>query len=324
MRLRIILADDHQLFRAAPRPSLERILNAEIVEADNGLQVLELMRRAPADLILMDIGMPVMNGIEATRRVTDLYPAVKVIGVSALSDHDFVLDTFHAGASAYVTKHVPHDELLRAIDVVRAGGTYISPDIRHIAASLKKKISESGPIQPVPKQLRIELISVSETLSQQMRLDPALIHQLAPDQFEELICERLFAMGFEPRRVGNINRKDGGVDVVFWPREYVAFPFLGAAQVKHHRNPMTKEGPRSVRDFTGAMSAHPFNAGLLVTNTGFTPDATWFAQKNAALLRLRGFRDIQRWLGDNFTDEEEWKEIPSSIELCPGVVIKIR
>jgi hypothetical protein len=69
---------------------------------------------------------------------------------------------------------------------------------------------------------------------------------------------------------------------------------------------------------------HGFNAGLLVTNTAFTPDAEWFAREHARLLRLRGFSDIGRWLELDFSDDAEWREIPREIEVCPGVVIPIR
>jgi hypothetical protein len=178
--------------------------------------------------------------------------------------------------------------------------------------------------QPLFAPLRVELIGISSILSEQLFKEPSLLYRISPEEFEEFICDRLFAMGFEPRRVGATNRKDGGVDVLFWPRLSGAFPFLGAAQVKHHRNPNTKEGPATVREFAGTVASHPFNAGLLVTNTSFSPDAEWYAHEHAKLLRLRGFSDIRRWLLNNFIDDAEWREIPKSIELCPGIVIRIR
>lgn len=175
-------------------------------------------------------------------------------------------------------------------------------------------------LQPV----KIEIVGVGSLLTERILSDPALIHTLRPEEFEEFICDRLFTMGFEPKRVGNTYQKDGGIDIVFWPRITCAFPFLGAAQVKHHKDPHLKEPASTVRDFAGAIAGHPFNAGILVTNTSFSPDAEWFARERAKLVRLRGFNDIRRWMVNNFGDEEEWREIPSSIELCPGVVVKIR
>lgn len=194
------------------------------------------------------------------------------------------------------------------------------PALRVLGRPLTEREHAGLALHPV----RIELINVGEQLSARLVSEPQLIHALTPSQFEQFICERLFAMGFEPKQVGPTNQKDGGVDIVFWPRERGAFPFLGAAQVKHHRDPNEKEGARTVRDFSGVMAGHPFAAGLIVTNTSFSPDAQWFAREHARLLRLRDFRDIRRWLLGNFGDEEEWREIPNSLELCPGVIVKVR
>ena len=138
------------------------------------------------------------------------------------------------------------------------------------------------------------------------------------------MCDRLFAMGLDARRTGNVNQKDGGIDIVFWPRSPSTFPFLGAAQIKHHERLKRQEPASTVRDFAGAIAPHSFNAGLIVTNTSSSADAEWFAREHAKLIRLRDFADVRRWLTNNFTAEAEWREIPRSIELCPGTVIRIR
>jgi hypothetical protein len=178
--------------------------------------------------------------------------------------------------------------------------------------------------RPELEPLRVELIGVGRILAEQLTKDARLLHSLTPEQFETFICDRIFAMGFEPQRTGAINKKDGGIDVLFWSRTKVPIPILGAAQIKHHRDPRQNEGVSTVRDFSGAILGHPFNAALLVTNTTFSPDAEWFARERAKLVRLRGFDDIRRWIYGRFTDEAEWREIPSTIELCPGVVVRIR
>jgi len=172
--------------------------------------------------------------------------------------------------------------------------------------------------------LQAEIFGIGRVLAERLARDSALVHELTPDEFEEFICDRLFAMGFEPKRTGNINSRDGGIDVIFWPRVPSAFPVLGAAQVKHHRSKYIKEGAGVIRDFAGAIASHPFNAGLIVTNTSFTPDAEWFARERAKLIRLRDIEDIRRWLVNNFSDDQEWREMPTSLELCPGVIIKVR
>lgn len=171
--------------------------------------------------------------------------------------------------------------------------------------------------------IQTALVEISRVLIPRLVGDPSLLHTLTPDQFEEFVCDRLFAMGMEPKRVRHLTGKDGGVDIVFWPRARPSFPFLGAAQVKHHGHPSRREGPGSVRDFAGAIAGHPFNAGLLVTNTSFTPDAQWFARERAKLVRLREFTDLKRWLVSSFGDDAEWREIPPRIELCPGVFVDL-
>jgi len=79
------------------------------------------------------------------------------------------------------------------------------------SSSVEKQLSLLAPLQ-------VQLVGIGPILSEQLAKEPSLLHRISPEEFEEFICDRLFAMGFEPRRVGATNRKDGGVDVVFWPR----------------------------------------------------------------------------------------------------------
>ena len=171
---------------------------------------------------------------------------------------------------------------------------------------------------------RIDIIHIGSQLATLVADDPELIYDLSPDQFEVLVCDRLFAMGFEPKRVGSVYQADGGVDIFFWPRTSNAFPFLGAAQVKHHKRPTIKEGMPNIQQFAGAIDVHPVNAAMYITNTSFSPNARWYAEKHAQLLRLRDFVDIKRWLRNDFSGNEEWREIPKEIEVFPGMVVKLR
>ncbi len=172
-------------------------------------------------------------------------------------------------------------------------------------------------------QRRVELVTFTPALLEALVADPGLVFRISPAAFEDLLCDRLFAMGYEPRKVGATNRKDGGIDIFFWPRARAAFPILGAVQAKHHQTPDRREGPGTVRDFAAAINALPINAGLIVTNTSFTPDAEWFAKERAALVRLRDFVDLRRWLANRFDDPGEWRDMPNEIQLCPGVKIHL-
>ncbi|MBP7467718.1 MAG: response regulator transcription factor [Thauera sp.] len=136
MSLRIVLADDHQMFRHALRALLAREPGFEVVaEAATGDEVLAIAAAQPVDLVCMDIAMPGMNGIDATRRLLAAHPQIGVIGLSAFADRQFVIDLLDAGARGYITKAEAGDELVRAIHTVREGRTYLCPDVAATVAS---------------------------------------------------------------------------------------------------------------------------------------------------------------------------------------------
>ncbi|UCV05566.1 response regulator [Dechloromonas denitrificans] len=129
MKLRILLADDHQMFREALRILLERNPDFEIVaETGDGLEVLALARDSAPNIICLDIDMPGLNGIEITRQLAAAHPTIKIIALSVFSDRGYIADMLSAGASAYVTKAAAGAELLRAIDAVSRGRSYLCPD----------------------------------------------------------------------------------------------------------------------------------------------------------------------------------------------------
>lgn len=130
MQTRVLLVDDHQLFRHALRTMLEKQPDLAVVgEAGDGMEMLKLVADIEVDVVCMDIGMPHMYGIEATRRLLALKPAVKVIGLSAFTDRDYVVDMVKAGAAGYVTKSETGEELLRAIQCVRLNKKYLCPEV---------------------------------------------------------------------------------------------------------------------------------------------------------------------------------------------------
>jgi hypothetical protein len=182
---------------------------------------------------------------------------------------------------------------------------------------------DGGIHEALVRTTQVRLVSATRPLLQRLTNDFAEVYKLTPEQFEEFIAERFDAMGFHVERVGAYNKKDGGIDLIFLPKAQTLFPFVGAAQIKHHRSPLKYLGPRPIREFSAVLGANPFDVGVLVTNTTFTPDAEWFARNKAPLLRLRNGYDLRRWVASHFTDAEEWREIPTSIELCPGVVVPI-
>ncbi len=133
MGLRIVIADDHTLMRAGLRSLLERDLHHTVVgEASNGREALEQVNVCHPDLVVMDIGMPELNGIEATRHLIEEYPNLKIIALSIHTDVDYVVEMLKAGARGYLLKDSALEELQLAIQCVCYGQTYLAQQLATI------------------------------------------------------------------------------------------------------------------------------------------------------------------------------------------------
>ncbi|MFZ5587366.1 MAG: response regulator transcription factor [Thermodesulfobacteriota bacterium] len=133
MSTTLLLVDDHQMMREGLRLLLQSQEGVEVVaEAENGHEALKLARRHAPEVVVMDVDMPDLNGIEATRRLIQEMPRTKVIGLSMHSDRQFVLGMLKAGASAYLLKDCAFSELIEAIRTVSRDGTYLPQQIADI------------------------------------------------------------------------------------------------------------------------------------------------------------------------------------------------
>lgn len=147
MAIRILLVDDHRLLREALRTVLEQEGDFTVVgEAGDGLSALPLIRERAPDVVLMDIGMSELNGIEATARIVARYPKLKVVALSAYADKRFVLEMFHAGAVGYVIKAAAGSELVRAIRAVVDGHSYICPEVTAAMVEIARDPADSSRI----------------------------------------------------------------------------------------------------------------------------------------------------------------------------------
>jgi two-component system response regulator NreC len=130
MTIRILIADDHQIFREGLRTLLQNRGDIEVIgEAENGRAVVALAAELDPDVIIMDVAMPDLNGIEATRQIAAARKATKVLALSMHSDSRFVTRMLQAGAQGYLLKDCAFEELALAIDTIVGDGVYLSPGV---------------------------------------------------------------------------------------------------------------------------------------------------------------------------------------------------
>ncbi len=129
-KINIILVDDHILFRDGLKFILSQISGYTIIgEASNGMEFLELLKTSTPDLVLMDIAMPEMDGIEATRRALNLYPDLKIVALSSYGDEIYYRQMIEEGIQGFLTKSSNKEELEHAIKTVADGNNYFSQDL---------------------------------------------------------------------------------------------------------------------------------------------------------------------------------------------------
>lgn len=159
-RIKIILADDHVLIREGFKSLLGKSPDFEIVgEAEDGRSLIELVKQTPTDVILVDITMPGLTGVEAMEQLKKSNPDLKFIILSMHEEREYVLNSVKTGAEGYLLKNVERKELENAITTVYNGGKYFSPFVVSILAeSVSKPTGETGDITPREKEV-LELVA---------------------------------------------------------------------------------------------------------------------------------------------------------------------
>ena len=129
-RFRILIADDHPLFRGGIRTLLETLPDMEVVgEATTGAEAVEMAHMHAPDIVLMDLKMPEMSGIEATRRILEVHPQTRILMITMFEDDPSVFTAMRAGARGYILKDAERDDIVRAIRAVGRGEAIFSPSI---------------------------------------------------------------------------------------------------------------------------------------------------------------------------------------------------
>lgn len=144
--IRVALIDDHSLVRDGIKALLSVMANLEVVgEAENGADAIDMVGRCQPDLVLVDIGLKDMNGLELTRLLRNRYPALKVLVLSMYDNHEYVSESVRAGASGYVLKNSPSREIIAAIDAITNGGSFYSAEIAQRLIADKNTDNELTP-----------------------------------------------------------------------------------------------------------------------------------------------------------------------------------
>jgi len=145
-RITILLAEDHTILREGFRKVLELEDGLEVVgEAQEGRQAVTLARKLRPDMVLMDIGMPLLNGLEATRQILKAVPNTRVLILSGHDDDAYVTNAIESGAAGFVLKQTSAHDVCRAIREVQKGNTFFSPSVaKHLQQQRERKSPEQG------------------------------------------------------------------------------------------------------------------------------------------------------------------------------------
>ena len=200
--IRVLVVDDHRVVRAGLETLLDVVAEIELVgSAADGAQAIEMAGTLLPDVVLMDLSMPVMDGVEATRQLKARWPAARVIILTTFDDDEYVFEGLRAGAAGYLLKDVSIQELADAIHAVMAGGVLIEPSMaRKVVAEFARMTA------PAPKPSQ----DLDEPLSER---ELEILRLLAQGMTNREIAQRLYlAEGTVKNYVTNILGKIGARD----------------------------------------------------------------------------------------------------------------
>ncbi len=158
--IKIIIADDHRMVRKAWELLLSEKENLKVVgQASNGQELVQLLEKQKADIVLLDLDMPLMGGLEATEKIKNRFPWVKIIILTMQKDYAYIEKSFSLGASGFLTKNASEEELFKAVEKVAAGGRYLSDEVGSIMSE-RLLLQETDKAGSVNKELTLREIEI--------------------------------------------------------------------------------------------------------------------------------------------------------------------
>jgi len=207
--IRVLLVDDHELVRTGIRHILEGATDVDVVgESSSGEEAAKMVKKDPPDLVLMDVNMPGIGGIESTRRVLRINPGVKIIALAVHSDSPFPSQLYAAGAIGYLTKDCPAEEMLKAIRLVAGGKPYISTQVsQKLALAQMLGVDVNMPFDKVSQremQVLMMIIQGTKTqdISKSLCLSPKTVSTYRHRLYEKLEVETDVALTYLAIRHG--------------------------------------------------------------------------------------------------------------------------
>lgn len=190
--IKVLIVDDHELLRVGIRKLLEHQDGITVIaDADSGEQAVRIVREQSPDVVLMDVKMPGIGGLEATRRLLRINPDIKVIAVTVCDEEPFPSRLLQAGASGYITKGSGVEEMVLAIRKVYSGQRYISPEIAQRLALKNLQDAEESPFDKLSeRELQVLLMitngQTAQEISDKLCLSAKTIHSYRYRLFEKL------------------------------------------------------------------------------------------------------------------------------------------
>ncbi len=196
MTIKVFLADDHKMFRDGLKAQLDKVDDMVVVgEANDGREALKMLEELKPDVAVLDVAMPMLNGIEATRNVLKSLPGLKIIMLSMLADQMYVVEALKAGASGYLLKEESFGQLLEAINSVLGGKVFLSKSIEEVMMEDLVRQIQSGEIEkstdPLTDREREVLQLIAEGKTSRESADILCVSVSTVDTHRKKIMDKL-------------------------------------------------------------------------------------------------------------------------------------